>query len=351
MKKTALALALAFALISCEKEPEPATIPTEADAYVLNEGLWGNNNASISLLNSLDGNIFNDIFAHQNGRGLGDVAQDALIYGGKMYIAVSGSKTLEVVDAATCQQITTLRFQAEPRGLACADGCVYVSCYNKHVYRLDTLSLTFTGDCVIPGYNLEGLAVSGDRLYVCSSWRKTSSGEFQYDNRLFAINLASFTREKSLPCSLNPQRILALDDGRLLYCYSGNYADAPAGLALLNPQTEQETDLGVEATGFDVYQGRVYLYHYDWDTTNSDAAAPSYHVIDLATLQVQPLTLSGATIVTPYGLNVNPKNGDILITDAQRFRANGDVHCFSPSGAHKWSAEAQAGPSKVVFLK
>ena len=39
-----------------------------------------------------------DYFLAQNGRGLGDTAQDMIVYGDKMYIAVYGESTIEVTD-------------------------------------------------------------------------------------------------------------------------------------------------------------------------------------------------------------------------------------------------------------
>ena len=46
------------------------------------------------------GNITNGVFAAANSRGLGDVAQDIIVYGTKAYIAVSFSNTVEVVSVS-----------------------------------------------------------------------------------------------------------------------------------------------------------------------------------------------------------------------------------------------------------
>ena len=50
-----------------------------------------------------------DYFLAQNGRGLGDTAQDMIVYGDKMYITVSGENTIEVTDlhAKSIKQIET----------------------------------------------------------------------------------------------------------------------------------------------------------------------------------------------------------------------------------------------------
>lgn len=73
----------------------------DGTAYVLNQGLWGGNDASLSRVTLANGQITNYIFAAANGRGLGDIAQDILVYGSKAYITVTFSNTIEVVDPAT----------------------------------------------------------------------------------------------------------------------------------------------------------------------------------------------------------------------------------------------------------
>lgn len=69
----------------------------DGTAYVLNEGNWSSNEASLSRINLTTGAITNNIFSTVNGRDLGDVAQDLVVYGTKAYVTVSFSNTVEVV--------------------------------------------------------------------------------------------------------------------------------------------------------------------------------------------------------------------------------------------------------------
>lgn len=69
----------------------------DGTAYVLNEGNWGANEASLSRVDMATGNITNNVFGTTNGRDLGDVAQDLVVYGTKAYVTVSFSNTVEVV--------------------------------------------------------------------------------------------------------------------------------------------------------------------------------------------------------------------------------------------------------------
>ncbi|MCF0211755.1 MAG: hypothetical protein HUK17_02530 [Bacteroidales bacterium] len=337
---------LALLFSACDKEPDTQPALHEGDAYLLNEGSWGLNNATLSHINTADGDIYNDYFAAVNGRGLGDIACDAIAYGSKMYVTVTESKTIEVVDLRSGKSVKQLSLSASPRYMVSHNGKVYVSCYDKTVRCLDTASLSLTatcnlGNCMQP----EGIAISGNKLFVCSSWGYSSNGNYEYDHKIIVVDLATFTATDTIAVGTNPQRIKAMADGRLVFNYSGNYSSEPSGMSILNPTTFAITELGVEATNFDIYDGDIYLYYYDWV-----AMEGFFRRIDGSTLAVTPfLENISVTLTSLYGLSINPANGDIYVTDARDYMSSGDVLCFSHSGAYKWSASAGVGPSKVVF--
>lgn len=69
----------------------------DGSAYVLNQGFWGGNDASLSRVDLATGQIDNNVFSAANARNLGDIAQDILVYGSKAYVTVTFSNTIEVV--------------------------------------------------------------------------------------------------------------------------------------------------------------------------------------------------------------------------------------------------------------
>lgn len=67
--------------------------------YVLNEGLSGYNNSSLTKYDVAGGAVVEkEYFKVVNGMGLGDTANDILLYGGKMYIAVATDNIVWVTD-------------------------------------------------------------------------------------------------------------------------------------------------------------------------------------------------------------------------------------------------------------
>ena len=68
---------------------------------VLNEGGWGSNNAGISKVDVQNKTAENSWFDAANGRGLGDVAQDIMKYGSRVYVTVTFSNSIEAVNPQT----------------------------------------------------------------------------------------------------------------------------------------------------------------------------------------------------------------------------------------------------------
>lgn len=81
--------------------PKKAVAVNSDNLLVLNEGGWGANNAGISRVSVSSSTATVNYFADNNGRGLGDVAQDIITVGNKAYITVSFSNSLEIMDINT----------------------------------------------------------------------------------------------------------------------------------------------------------------------------------------------------------------------------------------------------------
>ena len=72
-----------------------------AEMYVLCEGLFNLNNSTLARYSFETDACMPDYFRTMNRRGLGDTANDMDIYGGKLYVVVNVSSTVEVIDLHT----------------------------------------------------------------------------------------------------------------------------------------------------------------------------------------------------------------------------------------------------------
>ena len=84
-----------------------------SEMYVLCEGLFNLNNSMLVRYSFETNTCMTDYFRTMNHRGLGDTANDMDIYGGKLYIVVNVSSTVEVVDLHTGMSVGQVSLLAE----------------------------------------------------------------------------------------------------------------------------------------------------------------------------------------------------------------------------------------------
>ena len=362
MKKTFLLLAACALLLTvgCKKDLTSSLLGTESIvnggtisictlyAYVLNEGAWGGNDASISRLNLEDGTIEADWFAQSNGRGLGDLAQDMIHYGSHLYVTVYNSNTLEVIDPATGRSVKQISMGTRgPRYLAAYEGKVYVSCYNKTVVRIDTATFAIEAVCQLSGMQPEQLCIVDGKLYVCNTWENDDNYDAMYDNSVSEVDLGSFTEVRKIIVGTNPGRIKALPNHRFIVACSGDYHDVPATTLVVNVADGSHTEIPVAATNFDINGDDIYMYATAYDADWNSTA--NFYYMDANTLQpTLILENMNSTLNNAYGISVDSATGDLYICNS-RYGACGDVYCFANDGTERWQVEAGIYASKVVF--
>lgn len=335
--------AAAIAMCGCKKDtPVIPTPEAKVPAYVLNEGTWGSNNAEISLIDLESGEIAANWFSEANGRGLGDVAQDLIHYGGKLYASVYMSNTIEVIDPATGKSLKQIDMgQRGPRYLAAAGNKIFVSCYDKTLVRIDTATLAIDGTCRLSGMQPEQLCIAGENIYVCNAWQYDDEGNAVYDSTISVVNLNTFTEKETIVAGCNPGKIKVLDHSRLLVACAGDYAARPARTVVVNLGDHSVSPYPVAATSMDIYDGHAYMYATAYSQTWEPTA--NFYRDSSAILQQYSSTLSNA-----YGINIRPGNGDILICNSA-YGVNSDIWCFTAGGSRRWNCEAGTYASKVVF--
>src|SRR5690348_1675204 len=93
--------------------PDITDTTSKGGEYVLSEGGFNQNNSKLAFRADSSGVITGDYFLQQNpslSGGLGDLANDAIIYGSKLYIVVNNSGNVTVLDAKTGHYISTISF-------------------------------------------------------------------------------------------------------------------------------------------------------------------------------------------------------------------------------------------------
>lgn len=340
-----LILLLGTLFFSCKETEEETSDDLTFDILILNEGLWNMNNSSITAYNTITKDRIGDYYKHaNNNRGLGDVANDILIYGSKIYVVVNGSNQINVINKKTGISIKQISgTSSQPRCITSHNGKVYSCYFDGSVVKIDTVTLQIETTIQV-GRNPDGICVSNNKLYVSNSGGLDYPN---YDNTVSVIDLNSFSETKKITVQLNPTLIKA-DKNEYVYVVSnGNYDDVSPCLQRINTGSDEvEKVFNLEVKNFDIYNNFLYFYTYDYSTTKA-----YYQTLDLQKDSViNENFISGNNLPqVPYGITINQSNGDIYITDALDYKSIGDVYCFSSSGQKKFQFEAGIIPKKVLF--
>ena len=339
-----------------------------AGMYILNEGNMGSNKCTLDFYDFNNAIYTRNLYAERNPgvvMELGDVGNDIAVYGSRLYIVVNCSNKVEVLNAYSGIRIGQIDIPT-CRYLAFEGRNAYVSSYVGpvqidpsaplgEVYRVDTLSLAVTGRATV-GYQPEEMAVSDGFLYVANSGGYRPP---EYDNRVSAIRLSDFTVTGHTAVAANLHRLRRDSHGRIWVTSRGNYSDTPSRIHLLekDPDATAPGLLRLSAT-FDTpctnlaIHGDMLYFFASPDHPGLDS--PRYGIIDLTDCSITDRSWitdgTEADISVPYGLAVNPENGDIYITDAKNYVSSGTLHCYSSYGVRRWSVRTGDIPSAITFL-
>jgi hypothetical protein len=344
---------ISLLFVSCEKENNGNDTPNPegtVSALILNEGSWGSNNSSLTAIDIEEGEVVSaDWFSSKNGRGLGDVVQDMLQYGSKIYVTVTFSNSLEVIDAKSGTSQRVDMGNRKPRYIAADGGKLYITCYNPcSVVRVDTATLAIEATCPLGSFQPEGIAISRGKAFVASSNISDAAGNYSYDNKLYVVDLATFANPTTVTVGCNPQEPMVLTDGKIIVNCWGDYGTQPAGTAIVDVNSLDVTQTGQALTKMSVYGGKAYGYATTYDASYNQTV--NYVGINSdGTVADFPFTFSVSG--NPYGITLNPTNGDIYVMTDGNYTANGTVYCFTQSGDLRFMLEAGMLPKKVVFTE
>ncbi|MFC5284627.1 YncE family protein [Pedobacter alpinus] len=347
LKTLLVALTAVLTISSCTKDEVFEELPAvRSGYYILNEGGFNSNNASLSYYNLENGSVVNGFFAQKNGRGLGDTGNDIQVYGSKMYIVVNVSNTVEVVDAKTVKSIKQLDFKnngvgRQPRYIVFNKNKAFVSSYDGTIAVIDTASLAIEKYITV-GRNPEQMAIANNKLYVANSGGLSYPN---YDKTVSVVDLTTLTEIKKIEVVLNPGGVKATADGKIYVKSTGNYGNIKPSLTIIDSKTDVVTS-SKEFTGGNMVINGTKAYFtsgkgiklYDLST---DAVISENIITDIS---------DEAKITTPYGLTYDSVNKLFFVCDAKNYASNGQVYCFGEDGKLKYKITAGVIPSKIIFL-
>jgi len=350
MRYVNILLLLAF-FTSCKKDVIEPTVPTTLSAgfLVLNEGLFQQNNSSLSWVDTQASSVNLDFFLSKNNRLLGDTGNDMQVYGGKIYVVVNGSSTIEVLEKSTGKSIKQINMfvgnvAKSPRSIAFSGSRAFISCYDGFVDILDTVSLTIVQRIQV-GSNPEGLAVSNGKLFVANS------GGLNFpnvDSTLSVIDLTSYQEIQKITVGKNPGSVLVDQEGDVYVIARGNYGSNPSRMVRVNSiSLTVEEQFPFDAMGISKMNSQFLISFYNYTTQSS-----AVRLFDpLSETLINSNFLNTADIQTLYGVYYNSFNDKIYCLDAMNYTNTGYVRKYSSQGVYETSYHVGLNPSKIIFYE
>lgn len=326
---------------------EPETYPT----YILNEGLWGANNANITKFyaNYTIGTL-TDEYLTNNGKQMGNVANAMIEENNGIYVLLNGSKYVARLNEFTQEQdrYTFPENEGEPRCMDVEDNFIYVTQYGGQVSKINIKDMSLAGT-FHNGDNLEGIAEKDGKLYVANSYK----GINDFNQEVFVVNAKTMALESTLQVVVNPTKIYEIDD-KIYLISQGNYMDIPGALQVLDTEKGTFTPILENVTKItEGNNGLVYgvcsTYDSNWQLTNSFFTydPKTNKVSKESFLQDAPSSFSTDAI---YLLEVDENNGFIYVGTSD-YVNSGTIYQFDKAGKLIQSFDSGGiNPSAMVFM-
>lgn len=377
MKKYLLGLAVLLmgtaVMTSCSDDndgPETYLQEYSTGAYVVNSGnMYSKIESSLTAIDYASSTATQNVFKAANGRSLGNTANDGIVYGNKIYLAVDQSNTIEVIDKTTkksIKQINTTELLgkaegADPRHIIADGGKVYFTTYGGYVAAVDTTDFALQKKWQVGSYP-EGLVIGKGNLYVANSNYGAGGGNIS------CINLSNDNVEtKNIEGVNNPTSIYYA--AGLLYVLDNQYYDASFNAYGENTLRTVEFAQGTSQKVADgnyaacvttgaattartsVEKVRPYFF-----VLNAPfGGTPSVSVLVAGSTQPQTMTLSEMP-VSPCGIFADPLNGHIFVLSYRLgdsgyadYNGNGYVVEYDSTGKKLHEYETGVGSCAMFF--
>lgn len=315
---------------------------------LLNEGNFDWGKATLTHFDPETGAVSQDIFRQQNGFELGNVGHHLCLHEGLGYICLNNSQRIEVVEPHSMRWKGRIELpRSSPRQLQpLPGGKAYVTdLYGDCFHVVDLQTRQVRKKIPASGWTEDMALLDG---YVYMTQTRTS-----FDNRkeggqlLLKIEVATDAVVDSLALPAGPIGVQADAQGKLWVLCQGSLSGAKPALVRIDPKgwrVEQTLPMDNQA---DTSPGRLCisadgrtLYYLNGGVYAMPSTATA--------LPAKPLIPSEGRLF--YGLDVDPKRGDLYVTDAVDYVQQGWAFRFRADGTPLGRFKAGVIPKAFAFL-
>ena len=349
MKRVIALSILVGMMTSCKKDKNEETVTppavTEGSVYVLNEGNFMGNNASITFIDG-SGTVTADPYFDANGVSLGDVLQSMVISNDKVFAVLNNSNKVEVFNVSNFANVGTISSVDYPRYIVDGgNGKLYLSsgsmAGNVIVINPSTMSIEAT----IPvGNGPDRMLVENGKLFVCNS------GGWSTDNTVSVIDLNTNAVVETITVGDRPADIAADETGDIWVLCSGEtlydenwnvIGDSDAKLVAIDGTSMDVS--GTETVG-------VNGDHPKLLEIGADGSTIYYINENVYALNINDGEMPGDVFITGDFNSLDARsNGEIWLSSVSDFVNASSIYRYSSSGVLQNTYTAGIGSNGVYF--
>ncbi len=349
--KTITFFLLSLIFLGCKKDPfiTPSEIPlTTKGVYVINEGNFGKENSTITFYTPDSAKAYQNIFENVNGKKLGDIGNDMIIYDGKGYIVVNNSQKIEVISLTDNKSVGTLTIPGNKSpykvAIVNSEKGYVTNLYDNSVTIFNPTTLSIIKEKVPVGNNPQGILFANNKIYVCNSgWGN--------DSTISIIDIAKDSVVQTLVVGRGPTSLGVDSDGEIIVkCYGFEDYVTPANsiagnIAVVNPTNN--TIVTTIPLPIDVYgnSGKISLsqFGYGYFLTRNGIVK-----FDTKTHTI----LSNEKILgSVYSVAIDDATENIYVSDAKDYAQDGEVTIHNKNREKVKSFTTGIIPGTIVFKR
>lgn len=331
MSKIGYIFILVVLLVNCNKEREigPQCVECPSDSldlnvatklFIVNEGNFGWGNASLSLYDIESSNVQNQIYQTANNENLvGDIAMSLAAINGNGYLTVNNSDKVVIVDLTTFEKIGEITSVNSPRFIkqVSASKAYLTSLYGNKIYVIDLELDSVVSTIQTGGWN-EDLVLYNERI-------------FTVNRDLDVIQIVDINTDviiETVNIGKSPNSLVLDGNDQLWVLCDGGFEEEKAEL------------IAISTLDFSILT--IFQFEDIQDSPrnleiNGDGSILYFINQGIVTMNISDSSLPSSVLVSPgnrtfYGLGIDPKTGDIYISDARDYVQEGQIYRYAFDG-------------------
>lgn len=325
----------AIFLTACSNDDENTEAPLgnyDNGVLILNQGGFGNGNASISYVSEDFVTQQNNIFSLVNPTiTLGDTAQDIGFYQDLAFIVLNVSNKIEIVNRYTMAHVATISSGLDnPRFIAFSNGKGFVTNWADGTNTSDdyvavvNLSTYAVSSTIAVAEGPEKIIENNNKLYVAHA------GGFNFGNTISVINAATNSLQTTINVGDVPNSLKIKDNSLYVICGGKpSYATTETAGSLVKINLSNNLVSNIINFTATTHPSNLIINGNNMYYTVDDAVFKTS--LNVTTLPSTPLfTTTSQGVYGVYSFAV--ENDKIYVGDAGDYNSNGKVYIYSEAG-------------------